>query len=69
MYQIFSYLKNAEAKGGNYLNSIGILLYPQVDKELNNIYEIQGHKLKICTLNLNEEWFNIHKRLLDIVNI
>ena len=69
MYQIFSYLKNAEAKGGNYLNSTGILLYPQVDKELNSIYEIQGHKLKICTVNLNEEWINIHHRLLDIITI
>ncbi|MCR8743908.1 5-methylcytosine-specific restriction endonuclease system specificity protein McrC [Romboutsia lituseburensis] len=68
MYQIFSYLKNAEAKGEKYLNSTGILLYPKVDKDLNNIYEIQGHILKICTINLNDEWINIHNRLLEIVN-
>lgn len=67
MYQIFSYLKNAEVKGGAYLNSTGILLYPQVDKVLDNVYEIQGHKLKICTINLNDEWKNIHNRLLEIV--
>ena len=67
MYQIFSYLKNAEAKGGLYKNSKGILLYPQVDKSLDNAYELQGHTLKICTVNLNDDWQNIHNRLIEIV--
>ena len=67
MYQIFSYLKNVEAKGGLYKNSKGILLYPQVDKSLDNDYELQGHKLKICTVNLNDDWQNIHNRLIEIV--
>lgn len=69
MYQIFSYLKNGEAKGGLYKNSKGILLYPQVDKSLDNTYEIQGHILKICTVDLNDDWRNIHNRLLDIVDM
>ncbi|MBC5995276.1 5-methylcytosine-specific restriction endonuclease system specificity protein McrC [Romboutsia ilealis] len=68
LYQIFSYLKNAEAKGGAYLNSIGILLYPQVDRILDNIYDIQGHKIKVCSINLNTDWKEIHKRLIDICN-
>ena len=67
LYQIFSYLKNAESKGRLYKHSKGVLLYPQVDKILNNIYEIQGHILKICTVNLNDDWSNIHKRLLEII--
>lgn len=68
MYQMFSYLKNAESKGKEYKNSIGILLYPQVDKELDNVYKFESHQLKICTVNLNDDWENIHNRLLDIVN-
>lgn len=68
MYQIFSYLKNAEAKGGLYKESTGILLYPQVDKELDNSYDIQGHTLKICTINLNNDWKQIHNKLLEIVD-
>lgn len=67
MYQMFSYLKNAEVKGELYKQSRGILLYPQVNKSLDNIYEIQGHTLKICTVNLNDDWTSIHNRLLEIV--
>lgn len=69
MYQMFSYLKNSEAKGNLYKKSTGILLYPQVDKLLDNIYNLQGHTLKICTINLNDNWREIHNRLLEIVGI
>ena len=68
MYQMFSYLKNAESKGKEYKNSTGILLYPQVDKELDNVYKFESHQLKICTVNLNDDWEKIHNRLLEIVN-
>ena len=68
MYQMFSYLKNAEAKGDLYKNSTGVLLYPRVDKELDNVYRLQNHNLKICTVDLNDDWRNIHNRLLEIVN-
>lgn len=67
MYQIFSYLKNAEAKGGGYENATGILVYPQVEKEIDNVYKLGNHNLKICTVNLNDEWENIHNRLLEII--
>ena len=69
MYQMFSYLKNAEAKGSLYKNSKGILLYPQVNKSLDNVYKLQDHVLKICTINLNNEWTQIHNRLLEIVGV
>lgn len=68
LYQIFSYLKNAESKGEIYNSSRGILLYPQVDRYLDEDYDVQGHKIKVCTLNLNEEWESIHNRLLEIYN-
>ncbi|MGL4796962.1 MAG: 5-methylcytosine restriction system specificity protein McrC, partial [Paraclostridium sp.] len=66
LYQIFSYLKNAEAKGEIYTNSRGILLYPEVDKVLDESYEIQGHVIKVCTLNLNDDWDCIYNRLLEV---
>lgn len=68
MYQMFSYLKNAEVKGEEYRTSTGILLYPQVDLELNNSYKMEGHYLKICTVNLHDDWENIHNRLLEIIS-
>lgn len=62
MYQMFSYQKNVEAKGEAYKNSTGILLYPQVDKALDNIYKLEDHKLKICTVNLNDDQQNDYQR-------
>lgn len=69
LYQIFSYLKNAEAKGEIYIKSRGILLYPEVDKVLDESYEIQGHVVKVCTLNLNDDWCFIHNRLIEIYHM
>lgn len=67
LYQIFAYLKNGEAKGGLNLQAEGILLYPMVDEEVDADFLIQGHKVKIRTVNLNQDWELIHNRLLEIV--
>lgn len=66
LYQIFSYLKNAEAKGDIYKNCRGVLLYPQVDKLFDESYDIHNHVIKVCTVNLNDNWETIHNRLLEI---
>lgn len=66
LYQIFSYLKNAEAKGEIYKNSTGVLLYPQVDKAFDKSYDIQNHIIRMCTLNLDDDWEYIEKNLLNI---
>lgn len=67
LYQIFSYLKNIEVLGGVNKNCEGILLYPTVDKELDLRYKIAGHKLSIKTINLNQDWRNIHNDLLGVI--
>lgn len=69
LYQLFSYLKNIEAKGGLSMNAEGILIYPLVDKEIEYDYYIQGHSVKVRTINLNREWQLIHKQLIDIVSL
>lgn len=68
LYQLFAYLINIESKGGLNCNCEGILLYPTVEKELDLIYEIQGHKVSIKTINLNQPWQGIHKDLLSIID-
>lgn len=67
LYQLFAYLKNNESKSSIDMNSKGIILYPESNKGLDLEYEIGGHKIKVCTLNLNEEWQDVHDRLLEIV--
>ncbi|GFR36680.1 5-methylcytosine-specific restriction endonuclease system specificity protein McrC [Thermobrachium celere] len=67
LYQLFAYLKNDEFYSRKQKPTSGILLYPQVTKSLNLKYNIHGHEVKICTVNLNSDWKNIHKRLIEIV--
>lgn len=67
LYQVFAYLKNNESKSSIDMNSKGIILYPESNRGLDLEYEIGGHKIKVCTLNLNEEWQDVHNRLLRIV--
>ena len=67
LYQLFSYLKNIEAKGPNYKGCNGILLYPTVQHNLDLNYEIQGHRISIKTIDLSKQWQTISSELLKIV--
>jgi 5-methylcytosine-specific restriction enzyme subunit McrC len=66
-YQLFSYLKNVEKKGGLNKNCSGILLYPAVDSVIRFRYQLDGHKIAVCTLNLNQDWHMIHRNLLELL--
>lgn len=67
LYQLFAYLKNVELKGGVNETCEGILLYPQVEEHLDLEYFIRGHRIQIKTIDLNQDWKMIHKRLLNII--
>lgn len=64
LYQMYAYLGNDDRKG-----AMGILLYPTVDQELNLNYHISEHPLIIRTLNLNQEWADIEKRLMSFLDL
>jgi 5-methylcytosine-specific restriction enzyme subunit McrC len=68
LYQLFAYLKNNESKSLKDKNSEGILLYPRVNKDLDLTYTMEGHIMKVCTVNLDMKWQNIEERLLEIVS-
>lgn len=67
LYQLFAYLKNAEAKGGSYEEAEGMLFYPTVEVELDDAFTVQGHRMRVCTINLAQEWQGIHDDLLALV--
>jgi 5-methylcytosine-specific restriction enzyme subunit McrC len=66
LYQIFSYVKNKEAEEG-WAGCEGLLLYPVVGHTLDLSYRIQGHVIKIKTIDLNQEWGRIRGDMLKIV--
>lgn len=67
LYQLFAYLINSEAKGGLNEKCEGILLYPLVSNEHNYEYLIKGHRMAVKTINLNQDWQEIHQDLLNII--
>lgn len=66
--QLMVYLKNLEDDGVN-KHCEGILLYPTVDGDLDLRHQIWGHKVSVHTVNLNQDWRLIHKRLLDVIGL
>ena len=66
LYQLHAYLTNISSDEGEQSKCEGILLYPTVEKELDLRYEIKGHKVSIRTINLNQDWKDIHQSLLKM---
>lgn len=65
LYQLFAYLKNSGRSEGKPVE--GILLYPTVVKELDLAYSMSGNLLRVCTINLNSPWRDIHQGLLRMI--
>ena len=68
LYQIFSYLKNAAGRDAKFELAEGILLYPQVQHLLDARYLIQGHQVKVATVDLSQPWPTIADRLLKLLD-
>lgn len=68
LYQLFAYLKNIESKDELGPACEGILLYPTVNRDIYLEYAHENHKIKICTLNLNQHWKKIESDLKNLVN-
>lgn len=64
LFQIFAYIENYESKE----NKVdGMLLYPVVNKEINEVYTYKDHKVMIRTINLQQDWQLIDKRLKELI--
>ena len=69
--QILTYVMNQENKTQPHTKETkGILVYPTIDTELNvsYLYKDTKHVINVCTVNLNQNWQMIEKRLKEIVN-
>ncbi len=69
LYQLFSYLINQESESdAKTLNCEGILLYPAVEKGFDFCYNYENHRIRVMSINLNQEWYDIRKDLLEILS-
>jgi len=67
LYQVFSYLKNIEVRGGQDAAAEGLLLYPKTDAAVRQSYEIGGHKISVASVDLAQPWRYVRSELLEIV--
>lgn len=67
LYQLFSYLLNQRSTDVKTLKTKGILLYPTIENEYDLSYKFEDHPIQIKTLNLNQHWKLIEKRLMGLV--
>lgn len=67
LYQLFSYLINQESDLEITKTCEGILLYPVVGSDFRFSYTYENHSIRVLSINLDQEWFNIKKDLLEII--
>jgi 5-methylcytosine-specific restriction enzyme subunit McrC len=68
LYQLFSYLIHQREKDEKTLTATGILLYPTIEQEYDLHFKFQSHSILVKTVNLNDNWRNIEKRLKEIIS-
>jgi 5-methylcytosine-specific restriction enzyme subunit McrC len=68
LYQLYAYLRNQEnIHIPKTMECEGMLLYPTNGTDLDESFSWGSHKIRICTLNLNQEWKGIHDCLMGLV--
>ncbi|MBT4511971.1 MAG: hypothetical protein HOC20_07170 [Chloroflexi bacterium] len=68
LYQIYAYVRNAEALGSKWQDCEGILLYPSVGETLRYDYEFGAHPMRIRSVDLAANWSSIREELLCIAH-
>lgn len=67
LYQIYAYLKSQEELSEAHRTASGILLYPAVDHKLSERTRLQGHVIRIESLDLAAPWQEVERQLLELV--
>ena len=65
IYQVFAYMRNLASAPDSPARVEGMLLYPAVDNSLDSEYEVHGHRLRVFTVDLDRDWADIHRSLLE----
>ncbi|HEY3474637.1 MAG TPA: hypothetical protein VGK56_08510, partial [Anaerolineales bacterium] len=68
MYQLYAYLKSQEHLSEAHRTAVGILLYPAVQNRISERVKVQGHEIRIESVDLAAPWREIEKQLLELVN-
>jgi 5-methylcytosine-specific restriction enzyme subunit McrC len=67
LYQLLSYLRN-QARVPGWERVRGMLLYPTVNGQFDEVVTIQGHEIRVASINLAQDWRNIATSVRTIVH-
>jgi 5-methylcytosine-specific restriction enzyme subunit McrC len=67
IYQMYSYLRSQEDLGTLHRSSEGVLLYPAIKLDIDEYVVLNGHKLRFCTIDLDQATEDIAASLLRII--
>ncbi len=67
LYQLYAYLRTQEHRGESFRTASGMLLYPKASRDVDASMLVQGHHIRVQTLDLSAEWTSIEARLLELV--
>lgn len=67
LYQIYAYLKSQEHLSEAHRAASGILLYPAVRQRFSEQFNLQGHVIRIESVDLAAPWQEIEKSLMELV--
>ena len=67
LYQLYAYVRSQEQINDPLsLSASGMLLYPTINKSINEQVTIQEHKLIFCTIDLTQNANSIKKNLFSL---
>jgi 5-methylcytosine-specific restriction enzyme subunit McrC len=68
LYQLYAYLRSQEQVSAGFRSAQGILLYPAVQARLSERVELQGHVIRIESVDLAAVWEEVEKQLLALIS-
>ena len=70
LYQIFAYVMNwAAGHAADELEPEGWLLYAAVDGDFDYRFELVGRQIRVCSIDLGQEWRGIERDLKELVDV
>lgn len=69
LYQLYAYLRTQEHRGDTYRRCHGVLIYPTTSATIDETMRVQGHDIRIATIDLAKPWSDIEHGLLTIANM
>jgi 5-methylcytosine-specific restriction enzyme subunit McrC len=69
IYQMYAYLRSQEDASNAHREAAGILLYPSAGRHLSEEVGLQGHSVRIETVDLARPWAEVQERLLSIPRV